>query len=1337
MANPVFVKTTDSYIAALMKVTMNAATGNTYLNQFRNFVTENGGGTTGLQKLGSALANYASTDNTAFAATVVSNLGITGDSATTAKTNVKALLDSYGADRGKALMQLVDVMVNLQADATWGTAANAFVNSVNTGHAYSVNTANTSTDLTVLAAVMGVTNGAVTGQNFTLTNAQDTFNGNAGADILRAVAGAAVGAQDQTTLNSSDVLDGAAGEDSLVVNMTGFGTYQGGATIKNIETLQIGSNLAAAQFDYNVNAGVYEVTGVNTVIYDQINAGETLNVINVTPSATGTVIPTLKWDNEAGSAAGTAGVTFRQASVASATTQLNVVLDDVNAGVFNIGGGVETIKVTSQGTTTNTLNGSANVDGSPAVDILSASEDGINNNGALTKVIVDGAMAFGSAAGVVATAGANQGLTNRAVGADGGFVVETPVTASNLISVAATVTEIDATANTGGVNMRFTPRVNGAEVSQVFKGSEAADYVEFEVGNVNAAGNKGNDTFAFLNNQFNSTFTTLDTVAGGEGTDTIQLGVNGRGVYNIDWTEFNNKTGIDVLDLRGAQNNVTLADSFVSSADAGLTVRTDKIVQTSAASVANPTGGSVLEDASTTTLNLTKLAANRAITFEGGSGSDRVIGNEASITSAATLKGGANVGPNNAAVAGDYDTLTVIDSAVLSRGDVSNISGFEGLVLVKSDTTAARTFSVELTEAFLLANTAANSNATDINDAVFAITTGAGVGGSNILTAADRISIDVTDLFNTTNGTYKTTLAGRSVDINGLIAAVGAANVTIVYNGTSTTLAAAPAAVQAAITNVGTNSAQVLGSAGLVAGSGGGSGAGAAAVVAVAGNTYTLTAAGAVVATGAAATNATLVSGTNNGTTANQDIINGLSFSTATIADGTAGDADQYNVNVIGAIAPTAVSGIENINLTLNAGGNFNAAGVVTAANQFINVVTGTGIISGLTAAHNINVNAGAAGTTALNAAANGNAFTVSLGGTTTEQLNFFDANGTTAATGNVTLTANAASSVTGITTGAVTLTTLGTGTLNLGTVTGATTVTAAGMTGAATLTGTFATATQNVTGTANADTLTFTAAGAQQVTTGTGADVLTAGTAAGAATVLTVNDWTNGTDALTILAGARGNITTAAGGATISGVTNSGTLGVTGTTSNDLISTANVAGNAVVAGGNGNDQITFNATGANTVVFGGTAVTAATVNVDTVTNFNAVSTATNAADTIVFGSTFLNGNSFAGSAAVKVSTSGGLASGDDAGIYVASAGSAADDAAVAALTNAFSAGGSQKAVFIINDAGGNANIWYVNDSLDGTATDVTASDVVLIGTLTGQSAATLTAANFGASLAI
>lgn len=31
MANPVFVKTTDSYIAALMKVTLNAAPGNTYL----------------------------------------------------------------------------------------------------------------------------------------------------------------------------------------------------------------------------------------------------------------------------------------------------------------------------------------------------------------------------------------------------------------------------------------------------------------------------------------------------------------------------------------------------------------------------------------------------------------------------------------------------------------------------------------------------------------------------------------------------------------------------------------------------------------------------------------------------------------------------------------------------------------------------------------------------------------------------------------------------------------------------------------------------------------------------------------------------------------------------------------------------------------------------------------------------------------------------------------------------------------------------------------------------------------------------------------------------------
>jgi len=378
-----------------------------------------------------------------------------------------------------------------------------------------------------------------------------------------------------------------------------------------------------------------------------------------------------------------------------------------------------------------------------------------------------------------------------------------------LLSVGARVTEVDASEATAATNVRFVAKNNGAETNVTYKGGLANDYVEFEVGNINATGGTGNDTFAFINTGFNSTFTTLDSINGGDGTDAIQLGVNGIGAYDVDWTEFNSKTGIDVLDLRGATNKVTLADAFVAASDAGLTVRTTHIVQTSAESAANPVGGSTAEDASVNTINLTKLTANRGITFEGGSGSDRLVLNEQSFTSNAKLAGGDNnnnAGPNVPAVIGDYDTLTVVDNAILSRGDLSQTSGFEGIILVKSDDLSGREVSIELTEAFILANTKGANDATisDIDDRTFQIGT-ANAANANALGAGDTVTIDISDLF--AAGVYKTSLGARGIDATTLVNA----GVTINYIFNGAPAAAAQIAAATHLDAVGQNS--VIGSA--------------------------------------------------------------------------------------------------------------------------------------------------------------------------------------------------------------------------------------------------------------------------------------------------------------------------------------------------------------------------------------------------------------------------------------------------------------------------------------------------------------------------------------------
>lgn len=627
------------------------------------------------------------------------------------------------------------------------------------------------------------TGGNEAGKETVLTTAQDILTGTAGADTFRAVAGAATGTQDQTTLNSSDIIDGAAGADTIVVNMTGS-NYTGGARLKNIETLQIGSNLATATFDYNINQGSNEITDVTKIVYDQINSGESLRVVNILK--TNDVIPTLAWTNEANSSAGNVQADFRTSAVEGTSTTLNVQLNNVLGGVLDIGAGVETLNINSGGTSTlgNTLNVSNRDDNGAAtnVDILSAGSsatsltEGGNDDGSLKKVVVTGDKAFGKLATVVTdTTNTNFGLVNRTAGGADDLGRDTTSTAANLVSLAATVTELDASAATGDTNIRFTSRVDAAEVNVTYKGGKGNDYVEFQQGNVSATGGDGNDTFAFINTQNNSTLTTADSIVGGAGTDTIQVGVNGVGAYNLDTTEFNNKSGIDVLDLRGATNVVRLADAFVGAADAGLVVRTDKIVQTSDTNTANSstaTTNNALENNSTNTVTLTALAANRAIEFIGGSGSDRIVVNEVSLNSNVKLDGGTNL-----TTTGRFDTITVQDSAVLSRGDLAQVKNFEGIVLVKSDVNSARQYTIEVTEAFLNNNSGQNKT--------LQIGTIA-AANQNALTAGDTVTIDVSDLLTTANA-FKTTGYDRKIDTTSLIAA--GVTVNYVANGGAVTAA--------------------------------------------------------------------------------------------------------------------------------------------------------------------------------------------------------------------------------------------------------------------------------------------------------------------------------------------------------------------------------------------------------------------------------------------------------------------------------------------------------------------------------------------------------------------
>lgn len=1174
-------------------------------------------------------------------------LGSTVADKAAAVTALEGILNANGGNVGIAAAAGIRAILT---DAAFADAKAQLENRVKVAQAYvdsnkgneistSVLDAVTNDAATVTTAIeslTGTTGGNEAGVSRVLTTGQDVFTGTSGNDNFRAVAGVQQGSQDQTTLNSADNIDGATGNDTLIVNMTG-NNYAGGARIKNIETLQIGTNLTngAVTFDYNINQGQNEITEVTKVVYDQINQGENLRVVNLLK--TGDNIPTLAWTNEANSIAGTIQADFRQSAIEGSSTALTVELNNVLAnvntaatGVLNIGAGVETLNLVSGGTSgRNTLNTSGRNDGRQ-VDIVSAGSsttatEGGNDDGSLKKVVITGTQEVGKAAQVIVdNSDPSWGLTDRAVGGDLG-VSDTDTglagqqigaTSSNLLSVAATVTEVDASAAEAAVNVRFTNRVDGNATNVTFKGGKGNDYVEFEVGAVNATGGAGNDTFAFIANALNSTITADDTIVGGEGTDTIQVGVNGLRTYSLTTTEFENKSGIDVLDLRGNINTVRVSDAFVAASDAGLTIRTDKIVQSSDTSTANPSNnrGNVAEDNTVNTIDLTALSASRKIDFIGGSGSDRIIVNEASLNSNTNVDGGTNVGNDLGATgAGDYDTITVVDNAVLSRGDLANVKNVEGIILTKSDGTSSRQFTVELTESFILNNTSATG--------AFVITT-ANAANANTLAAAqnDRVNIDVTDLFS--NNQLKNTLVNRGIDVQGLNALGN--NVTFTYNNqTNLTLAQLQLAVDGAgstflgrgtlaadatiRTNVTQSAAIINGNIAPVAGLNLTAAAANVATATITGgagvDTLTLTDAGgaAPIAFGANVTaveNLVLANGTNNFT------FNAANAFTS-ITGGTG--ADTLNVANLGtALTISLGDAIDTLTLAGSTyTGSFNGGNGV----DVLTLVTGSNI-SGATITSFETLNAAGANTM------------------TVEQYNAFNTVNSAGAAADTLTLSNAGSITAAVNTGAAAAgfeaIVLANGTNNL-TLTGATTADIADAT---------------ITGGTGTDTLTFgDLGGVDQLSNKTNIEnVVFTAAQTGAVTMQAVAGWT---------------VTDQAGGG------NGYVLSAVGAAGQNFVA-SNAAG-SVVTGSAGVDTFNFTAgTGADALT-----LTAGVTNIDTITgfNFNADTIATGNAGVAVTALNIATADTGTLVAAMQTAINGALASFDDAGdvvVFTVAAGTAA-----------------------------------------------------------------------------
>jgi hypothetical protein len=627
------------------------------------------------------------------------------------------------------------------------------------------------------AAIAEMVNPTGEGQTFTLTTAADTIPGLVGDQGTTDTSGDDTIVATNTTLSAADRIADAGGENELFYGQSGI--------------------LAAP-----VEIGAFQMSGVQTLTA----TNDSDQQVRFDLSGTGD-LALVKSQNSSANVVFDELTTLANVEVESATTNANVrvqyqnalltgTADTVNLDLSATNRANSDIGVITLGSVATVNRGIESLD----IEVMGADTtvNGINSD--VTNVVITGD-------GSSLTLGDGSSLSN-----DGYFN--------------ATLRSLDAETYSGNLNLGV-----GADDPALFPDDTSApsentlltamtgsgnDVLWVAGGRLDSALNDGDDTMVFdtaLNETNNHGFRADDSIDGGAGVDTLQLGFfNGAalagaidpvtglpigpvgGAFTLSTTEFNNKQGFEVIDVRANLTNMTLSQGFIDkmTEDLGPMLVTSNRVNEGFTG-ALLAAANIAEQGMVTTLDTTALSQNTPLEYEGGDGSDRLVLNNDTFNNEVTLDGGSSWNANaTPAGFGDYDTLTVVGGSsqtVIDASDLSNVGNFEGLNLVKQGGTS--TFSLELTQGFLNANTenANDLGNTSINDQVFQIFSEASQSG-NALGVGDTVNIDITGLIGAN-------LGGRGFDFTDLNASGATVNYTVSGNAATAAQIAAVTAVDA------------------------------------------------------------------------------------------------------------------------------------------------------------------------------------------------------------------------------------------------------------------------------------------------------------------------------------------------------------------------------------------------------------------------------------------------------------------------------------------------------------------------------------------------------------
>lgn len=478
--------------------------------------------------------------------TVLKNVGI--DNAVLEDALVQIFTAYPVQARGQIVLNLINLLGNLEADATYGAAATAWNKLVASNNAYSNNPTNVA-DAVIDASVQTLTAGA------------DNLVGN----IFNAPRGYTPGGTDSVnTLNDDDVLTGTGTNPTLnftYANDADTGDLDIMPTLKGIETVNVAfaSNAGTLQLD------LQDSTGIKNVNLSRISAATTNVIIDNL-----TAVPAnLSVANSSNNAATNVQFLMAPGAAAGAADETTLTLSNVNVNSVEIndslrveGVGVETINLVSSGAANRV--GTLNIEDTEKL-IITGSQNltiGAFQNAAGSLTLIDGSAATGNLdlningllnATADGTSGVNVALTVKTgTGADTVRVTDDTIGTNDSIDT-GTGTDTLILQSTAGTN--FTPATTGAAL---VKGVEALQVTRIA------------DTVA------NAAILTVD-LARIEGDQTIRVANLGDAVdagsnaqFRLNNLSAAEATGITVIHSSTGNNGI-LDNTIRADVDAGVT----------------------------------------------------------------------------------------------------------------------------------------------------------------------------------------------------------------------------------------------------------------------------------------------------------------------------------------------------------------------------------------------------------------------------------------------------------------------------------------------------------------------------------------------------------------------------------------------------------------------------------------------------------------------------------------------------------------------------------------------------------------------------------------------